>query len=303
MKVLLLGGNGQLGSHLRRTLPPLGELVVAARSGDQDTLACDIGDSGALRALLRAQRPDLVINAAAYTAVDKAETEAEQAFAINGEVPGIIGDTVAAWNGAVVHYSTDYVFNGQARAPYVETDATDPLGVYGASKLAGEQALASSGADHLILRTAWVYSLYGKNFLTTMLKLAGERPLLRVVDDQQGTPTSAGFLARATAHIAHAWMAKSDRRKLAGIYHLTNSGDTTWCRFTRAIMEEAAASGRLTHAPSVEAIGTGGYPTAAQRPLYSVLSCERIRRTFHVATPSWRGELRIALAETSKVAS
>lgn len=298
MKVLLLGGNGQLGTHLRHTLPRLGELVVAARSGDRDTLTCDIGDSAALRALLRAQRPDLVINAAAYTAVDKAEAEAEQAFAINGEAPGIIGDTVAAWNGAVVHYSTDYVFNGQARAPYVETDATAPLGVYGASKLAGEQALASSGADHLILRTAWVYSLYGKNFLTTMLRLAAERPSLRVVDDQHGAPTSAGFLARATAHIVDAWMTKSARRELTGIYHLTNGGDTTWCRFTRAIVEEALARKRLEHAPAVDAIGTADYPTPAQRPLYSVLSCKRIEQAFRLDIPSWQDELRTVLAET-----
>jgi dTDP-4-dehydrorhamnose reductase len=298
MKVLLLGGNGQLGTHLRRTLPMLGKLMVAARSADQHTLPCDISDSNALRALLRTQRPDLVINAAAYTAVDKAETETELAFAINGDVPGIIGDTVAAWNGAVVHYSTDYVFNGHARTPYVETDATAPLGVYGASKLAGESALASTGADHLILRTAWVYSLHGKNFLTTMLRLADERPLLRVVDDQQGTPTSAGFLAWATANIAEAWMAKSDRRGLAGVYHLTNSGDTTWCRFTRAIIEEALALGQLQRKPEVEAIGTADYPTPAQRPLYSVLSCARIKQAFRLDIPSWQEELHTVLAKT-----
>lgn len=298
MKVLLLGGNGQLGIHLRRTLPRLGELIVAARSADQHTLSCDIGDIRALHTLLRTQRPHVVINAAAYTAVDKAESEAEQAFAINGDVPGIIGDTVAAWNGAVVHYSTDYVFDGCARSPYVETDTTAPLGVYGASKLAGERALASSGVDYLILRTAWVYSLHGKNFLTTMLRLASERPLLRVVDDQQGTPTSAGFLARATAQIADAWMAKTDRRELAGIYHLTNRGDTTWCRFTRAIMDEAVALGQLEHKPLVEAISTADYPTPAQRPLYSVLSCARIDQAFHLDIPSWKDELRTVLTET-----
>ncbi|WNL45557.1 dTDP-4-dehydrorhamnose reductase [Dyella sp. BiH032] len=300
MKVLLLGGNGQLGTHLRYTLSPLqGEVVVATRTGDQDTLACDINDSSALRALLRAQRPHLVINAAAYTSVDKAETEAEHAFAINGEVPGIIGGTVAAWNGAVVHYSTDYVFDGHARTPYAEFDVTAPLGVYGASKLAGEQALASSGADYLIIRTAWVYSLHGRNFLTTMLRLASERSLLRVVDDQQGTPTSARFLAHATAHIANVWMAKSNRRKLSGVYHLTNDGNTTWCRFTRAIMEEAIALGRLERTPAIEAISTSDYPTPAQRPLYSVLSCARIKQAFCLDIPSWQDELHTVLAETS----
>ncbi|TCV95776.1 dTDP-4-dehydrorhamnose reductase [Luteibacter rhizovicinus] len=250
--------------------------------------------------MLRRERPDLVVNASAYTAVDQAETDISTAMAINAEVPRAIGHAVTAWNGAVVHYSTDYVFDGMQTRPYTEEDATAPLGIYGQSKLRGELALSASGADHLILRTAWVYSLRGRNFLTTMLRLATERPQVRIVADQRGTPTSAGFLADATVRIASSWMGDPIRRTLrGGVYHLTANGETTWYDFAEALFSDAHETDRIANVPTILPIATSDYPTPARRPAYSVLAIDRIVKTFAVAAPHWRDDLRHVLGSAA----
>jgi dTDP-4-dehydrorhamnose reductase len=297
VKILLLGAGGQLGGYLRQTLADVGDVFASSRSTTDDALRCDLSDLAAVEALLRRQRPDLVVNAAAYTAVDQAETDVDAATLINAALPGVIGATVASWGGAVIHYSTDYVFDGTAQRPYTEDDATVPLSVYGRSKLAGERALAAMGVDHLVLRTAWVYSLRGRNFLTTMLRLGAERDQISVVDDQRGTPTSAGFLAKATAQIAGRWMADDDfRRTNSGISHLTAAGNTTWCGFAKAIFDEAVGTGRLAHGPSVLPIATASYPTPAKRPAWSVLDTNRAVTSFGVTPPDWRDDLRSVLS-------
>ncbi|MFC4525284.1 dTDP-4-dehydrorhamnose reductase [Dyella halodurans] len=297
MKILLLGANGQVGSYLRHTLSSAGTVVASSRCGFDGALACDLTRPGDLRDLLLRQRPDLVVNAAAYTAVDLAERERDAAIALNADVPRIIGDTVAAWHGGVIHFSTDYVFDGRSHRPYLESDGTGPLGVYGQTKLMGEDALAASGADYLILRTAWVYSLRGRNFLTTMLQLAGERPLLRVVDDQRGTPTSAGFVARATAGIVTRWATDfHTRNNLNGVYHLTAKGETTWFRFAQAIFAEAHSLGVLAQAPTVIPIPSADYPTPAARPAYSVLDIHKLEDVLGVIAPEWRSDLARVIA-------
>lgn len=293
MKILLLGADGQLGAYLRHTLTAVGDVRASSRSATDATLRCDLSEFAAVEDLLRRERPDLVVNAAAYTAVDQAESDADVAMRINAALPGVIGAVTAGWDGAVIHYSTDYVFDGMAHHPYTEDDATAPLGVYGRSKLAGEQALAATGVDHLVLRTAWVYSQRGRNFLTTMLRLGGERDQLTVVNDQHGTPTSAGFLAKATAQIAERWLNHSrPNSRQGGVFHLTAAGDTTWHGFAKAIFEEATATGRLAKAPSVLSIGSASYPTPAKRPAWSVLDTTKALATFGVIPPDWRSDLR-----------
>jgi dTDP-4-dehydrorhamnose reductase len=293
VKILLLGADGQLGAYLRHTLTAVGDVRASSRSATDETLRCDLAELAAVEDLLRRERPDLVVNAAAYTAVDQAESDTDVAMKINATLPGVIGAVAAGWGGAVIHYSTDYVFDGTAHHPYTEGDATAPLGVYGRSKLAGEQALAATGVDHLVLRTAWVYSQRGRNFLTTMLRLGAERDQLTVVDDQHGTPTSAGFLAKATAQIAGKWLKDSrPNSRQGGVFHLTAAGDTTWHGFARAIFEEATATGRLPKAPSVLPIDSASYPTPAKRPAWSVLDTAKTLATFGVIPPDWRSDLR-----------
>jgi dTDP-4-dehydrorhamnose reductase len=304
VKILLLGADGQLGGYLRHTLPALGDLHASSRSSADDTLRCDLADVAAVEELLHQQRPDLVVNAAAYTAVDQAESDADAAMRINAVLPAAIGSAVASWGGAVIHYSTDYVFNGTARRPYTENDATAPLGVYGRSKLAGEEALAATGVDYLVLRTAWVYSLRGRNFLTTMLRLGAERDALSVVDDQHGTPTSAGFLANATAGIAARWLAdEPSRRMKSGIFHLTAAGHTTWYGFAKAIFEDATSDGRIARAPSVVPIASTSYPTPAKRPAWSVLDTSRTVASFGLTPPDWRDDLSRVLRGDYEAAS
>lgn len=296
MKILLLGADGQLGGYLRSTLATIGVVRASSRLAEDEALRCDLADLSEVDRLLRRERADLVVNAAAYTAVDQAESDEDRAMLINATLPAVIGASSSEWNGAVIHYSTDYVFDGTARRPYNEDDGTAPLGVYGRSKLAGERALAKVDVDHLILRTAWVYSLHGRNFLTTMLRLGADRKQLAVVNDQHGTPTSAGFLASATAQVARKWMKETQsRRKKSGIYHLTAAGETTWYGFANAIFEEAVASGRLQEAPTVLPIDTAGYPTPAERPAWSVLDTTRIATSFGVTPPDWRGDLHIMM--------
>lgn len=291
MKLLLLGGNGQVGRELRRALPALGEVVVATREGSGGELAADFDAPDALGELVQRTAPDVVVNAAAYTAVDKAETEADAVFRINAEAPAAIARACAATGALLLHYSTDYVFDGSASRPYREDDATAPLGVYGASKLAGEEAIRASGARHAILRTAWVYAAHGNNFLRTMLRLGSERDELRVVADQRGAPTPAAWIADASARIvAHGLPA-------SGTWHLVAAGETSWHGFAKAIMEEALAAGLLQRVPQVLPITTAEYPTPARRPAYSVLDTANLHADFGITPPDWREGLRAVVAE------
>ena len=293
MKLLLLGGNGQVGRELRRSLLPLGELVVATRDGGDADAAADFDAPASLAALIEQTAPEVVVNAAAYTAVDKAETDAAAAFRINAEAPAAIAQACVDTGALLVHYSTDYVFDGNATRPYREDDATAPLGVYGASKLAGEQAIRASGARHAILRTAWVYAAHGKNFLLTMLWLANERDELRVVADQIGAATPAAWIADATAEIVRRGVMAS------GTWHLVADGETSWHGFAEAFVDEAHALGLIARKPRVVAIPTADYPTPARRPAYSVLDTTRLQRDFGVAPPDWRDGLRRTLAARS----
>lgn len=295
MKILLLGGDGQVGFELRRSLAGLGEVVATTRSGRlADGGVCqalDMADLDAIAPLLQRVQPRWVVNAAAYTAVDRAETERDAAFAVNAEAPARIAEFCVAHGAALLHYSTDYVFDGSGTRPYLETDPTGPLSVYGHSKLAGEQAIAASGAEHLILRTAWVYATRGGNFLRTMLRLGGEREELRVVADQRGSPTPAWLLADAAAQVLRQGIAES------GVRHLVAAGQTTWHGFAEAIFDEAFARGLIERKPRVVPIATAEYPTPARRPAYSVLDTARLRATFGVHLPSWEEGLAGVIGE------
>ena len=291
MKLLLLGGNGQVGRELRRSLAPLGDLVVATRDGTDAEVAADFDVRESLEALVARVAPDVVVNAVAYTAVDRAETDADAAFRANAEAPAALARVCAARDALLVHYSTDYVFDGGGNRPYREDDATAPLGVYGASKLAGEQAIRDSGARHAILRTAWVYAAHGKNFLLTMLRLGAERDELRVVADQVGAPTPAPWIADATAAIVRHGVAAS------GTWHLVADGQTSWHGFAEAIFEEAHAARLLERVPRVLPITTRDYPTPAARPAYSVLETRRLCEDFGIQPPQWRDGLHAVIAE------
>lgn len=297
MKILLLGGNGQVGRELRRSLPALGNVIVATRDGEGADAVADFDRPESLAALVAMVQPDVVVNAAAYTAVDKAETDIDAAFGINAEALAVIAQACATHGALLVHYSTDYVFDGRATHPYLEEDLTAPLGVYGASKLAGEQAIRDSGARHAILRTAWVYAAHGKNFLLTMLRLAAERDELHVVADQYGAPTPAAWIADATTALLRHGVAAS------GTWHLTARGETSWHEFARAIFDDAHELGLLQRKPAVLPITTAAYPTAACRPAYSVLDTSRLRKNFGVVPPDWRDGLKRTLRELSEKAA
>ena len=287
-RLLLVGANGQVGRELRRSLARLGEVVAATRDGRLDEDACravDLADRQALIHLVRETAPSAVVNAAAYTAVDRAESEREVAFQANAEAPGALAHACAGLGIPFVHYSTDYVFDGEGTRPYREDDPVAPLGVYGASKLAGEQAVRDAGGRHLIFRTAWVYAAHGHNFLRTMLRLGAEREELRVVADQTGTPTPAALIADVTA-VALA-KALAGNAPMAGLWHLVADGQTTWHGFAEAIFAEATAAGLLSRAPRVLPIGTADYPTPARRPAYSCLDTSRLRHDFGVVLPAW----------------
>ena len=302
MKMLLLGANGQVGFELQRSLAPLGELIAATRSG---TLAggipcakIDIADPSSLARGLESADADIVVNAAAYTAVDRAEDEPALARASNAAAPAQIGAWAAQHGALVVHYSTDYVFDGRGDRPYREEDPTGALGVYGRSKLEGEIALRASGCDHLLLRTAWVYGARGANFLRTMLRLARDRDRLTVVDDQHGAPTSSRLVAATTAAMLARWLALGGAHaNLSGTYHVAASGSTTWCGFARAIVARAAAAGILARTPEVAAIRSVDFPTKAARPAYSVLDTTRLRERFELHLPRWEVGLDAVLGE------
>jgi dTDP-4-dehydrorhamnose reductase len=295
MRILLFGGNGQVGTECRRSLAPLGELVVATRNGQlQDGTACEMADfdrPAALADLIGRIAPDVVVNAAAYTAVDRAESEPDAAFRANAEAPRRIADACARRDALLLHYSTDYVFDGRGTRPYRERDPTAPLGVYGTSKLAGEQAVRDSGARHMIFRTAWVYATHGSNFLRTMLRLAAERDELRVVADQVGSPTPAVLIADVSAKVLQRAPLQS------GTWHLTASGDTSWCGFAEAIIDGAHALGLIERRPQITPITTADYPTPAARPAYSVLDTSALQRDFDLCLPSWQDGLGNILDE------
>jgi dTDP-4-dehydrorhamnose reductase len=289
--ILLTGATGQVGWELHRTLAPLGRVLPLRRDD------VDLADADALRAVVRARRPALVVNAAAYTAVDHAESEPERAFAVNAGAPAALAEEAARLAVPMVHYSTDYVFDGTKGAPYAEDDEPAPLGVYGASKLAGDRAVAESGAAHLILRTSWVYGARGRNFLRTMLRLAHEREELRVVDDQTGAPTPARLLAEVTAQLLARHATGTGfalPRERWGVYNVTARGATSWHGFASAIVaaDPARAAQRCR---SVTAIATSAFPTPARRPAYSVLDPSKLERAFGLAMPEWRAQLALVL--------
>ena len=279
--ILVVGARGQIGYELTQRLPAYGEVVALDRS------RLDLSDADAIRATVRSVKPQIVINAAAYTAVDRAEEQRELAFAINARGPGILAEEAKQLGALLVHYSTDYVFDGRASTPYAEDAATAPLNVYGESKLAGEQAIASSGCAHLTLRTSWVYAARGGNFLLTVRKLAAERDELRIVADQFGVPNWARAIADATARLVALPRARLAER--AGLYHLSGTGVATWFDFARAILGSAQR-------PRLTAITTAQYPTAARRPAYAVLSADKFRGTFGFGLPDWRLMLQDCLA-------
>lgn len=298
MRILVLGANGQVGTELLQRLQSrLGATVIAAtRSGSINSEPCEAADFSApdsLRAVIARVRPDAVVNAAAYTAVDKAETEQDIAFAVNATAPGVIAASCAELGIPLVHYSTDYVFAGDASAPYVPDSVTGPSGVYGASKLAGEHAVADAGGDALILRTAWVYALHGSNFLRTMLRLA-DRPELGVVDDQVGSPTPAWLIAEVTAAAL--------KKGFRGVqrHHVVTEGQTSWAGFADAIFDEALARGIISARPAVNRIRTEQYPTPAKRPAYSVLSGATLSAATGVHLPKWRDALNMTFDDNAE---
>jgi dTDP-4-dehydrorhamnose reductase len=295
MTVLVFGGNGQVGQELLRALASLGEVVATTRSGQlPDGSACEVADFGqpdSLPALLDRLQPSVVVNAAAYTAVDRAEQDAEAAFAANAQAPGVIARWCTAHGVPLVHYSTDYVFDGQGSAPYREDEPTAPLGVYGTSKRDGEDAVRLAGGRHLIFRTARVYASHGANFLRTMLRVGAEREQLRVVADQIGTPTPAALIADVTAQVLQ------HPGHLSGIWHLTASGQTSWHGFAEAIFAEALATGVLAKVPAVEAIPSSEYPTPAKRPAWSVLDNRKLQQDFGIVLPTWQDGLKRVMAE------
>jgi dTDP-4-dehydrorhamnose reductase len=283
VKILLTGVNGQVGWELQRTLAPLGEVIAA------DRRVLDLADTASIRRSVAAIAPDLIVNPAAYTAVDKAESEPDLAHAINALAPG----ELAACGVPLVHFSTDYVFDGRKPSAYTEADAPNPLGVYGASKLAGEQALQRADAPHLILRTSWVYGLRGRNFLLTMQRLARERDTLGVVDDQFGAPTWSRLIAEATALVVARWTDRPDPNAVSGIYHLACGGRTSWHGFTAAILAHLAQT--ETKLAKLNAIRTTAYPTPAARPANSQLDCGKLAATFGVRLPDWENALALCL--------
>ncbi len=277
-RILLTGKNGQVGWELQRSLAGMGEVIALGR----DEL--DLTRPETLREVIRHTRPDLIVNAAAYTAVDKAESEPQLAMAVNSVAPRVMAEEAVRLGAGLVHYSTDYVFDGTKPAAYTEDDIPNPCSVYGRSKLEGERGIRESGVQHLILRTSWVYGTRGNNFLLTMLRLAGEREELRIVHDQTGAPTWSRMIAAATVQILQG----NPFEQANGVYHLTAAGQTSWFGFTQAIMETL----RPQPTPRLIPITTAEYPTPAKRPCNSVLSNKKLYDTFGIVLPDWASSLR-----------
>jgi dTDP-4-dehydrorhamnose reductase len=296
MKILLLGKNGQVGWELQRSLAPLGEVLALDR---HSTTHCgDLSQPERLAQTVRDWRPDVIVNAAAHTAVDKAESEPDVARCLNANAPAALAQAAAEIGAWLVHYSTDYVFNGQGEQPWQEDDATGPLSVYGQTKLAGEQAIAASGCKHLIFRTSWVYAARGGNFAKTMLRLAGERERLTVIDDQHGAPTGADLIADVTAHAISQVMA-NPTTALAGIYHLVASGETSWHGYASHVIAQARhIQAELTlKVTDIAPVPTTAFPTPAQRPLNSRLSTRKLQQAFGLVLPPWQQGVNRMLAE------
>ncbi|MDF3863365.1 dTDP-4-dehydrorhamnose reductase [Pseudomonas denitrificans (nom. rej.)] len=291
--ILILGANGQVGWELQRSLAPLGQLVVCDRQSG------NLEDLESLRALIQEQRPAIIVNAAAYTAVDKAETDQERAEQVNAKAVGLLARLAHEQDAWLVHYSTDYVFDGKGERPFREDHPTAPLNAYGRTKLAGEQAIRASGCRHLIFRTSWVYATRGANFAKTMLRLAADRDELRVVADQIGAPTSAELIADVTAQALSALRHHSQPEQLAGVYHLAAGGETSWHGFARFVISEAASLGMSLQTPAerVLPISTQEYPLPATRPANSRLDTTRLRETFGLALPDWQFHVRRMLVE------
>ena len=285
MKILLFGRNGQVGWELQRSLAPLGELVALGH-GSESGLSGDFTNLAGLADTVRRVAPDVIVNAAAYTAVDKAESEPELARTINAQAPGVLADEAEKIGAWLIHYSTDYVFDGSGERPRNEAALTGPLSVYGQTKLEGELAVARC-AKHLVFRTSWVYAARGANFAKTMLRLATERDHLRVINDQIGAPTGAELIADVTAH---AIRAVQGHPELAGIYHLAASGETSWHAYARFVIEYARETGQCIRVlpEQIEPISTSEYPTPARRPLNSRLSTDKLREAFGLCLPDWR---------------
>ena len=296
-KILLFGKNGQVGWELQRSLAPLGELI-ALHSTSTDFCG-DLTDLAGVRQTIRKIAPDIIVNAAAYTAVDKAESEPELAHALNAEAPGVIASEAKQQNAWLVHYSTDYVFNGHGDQPFVETDATEPLNTYGKTKLQGEKNIQASGCLHLIFRTSWVYSANGNNFIKTILRLAQQRDKLTIVNDQIGSPTGAELIADITAL---ALLMTKHNPEISGLYHLTASGSTSWYEFAKYILESAenAESANLPlkiKSTALQPIASSDFPSAAQRPFNSRLSSLKLAKTFDLMLPAWQCGVKRALTE------
>lgn len=284
-RVLILGAQGQLGIELRRVFQGIGH--VTSHGHDE----CDLGNPDSIRSAIQNASPEVILNAAAYTAVDRAESEPDLAMRINGDAPGLLAEEAKKHNALLIHYSTDYVFDGTKSLPWVEGDPTHPLNVYGATKLAGEQNIQQAGKSFFIFRTSWVFSPHGKNFLLTMLRFGQERENLKIVNDQRGAPTSALALARATRSVIE--KAPNDQfKKLAGIYHMSCAGEATWYDFAQAIFQRSRAEKPWA---SVVGIPSSEYPTPALRPANSVLSNQKLSQVFGIKLPSWQDALETSL--------
>jgi len=294
VRLLVTGANGQVGCELRQSLAPLGEVIALDRA------ACDLARPAEVARILRAATPDIIVNAAAYTAVDRAEQEEELATLINGTAVGEIAQAARQLGALLIHYSTDYVFDGRKDAPYAEDDVPSPISAYGRSKLAGERAIAQCGGRYLIVRTSWIYAARGHNFLKTVLRLARERDELRIVDDQIGAPTWARDLAAATAA-----MTRQARQEIArddfesGLFHVTGSGATSWFVFAQAVVKQAEQFGLLARKSKIVPIASSEYPVAATRPKNSRLSGARARHRFQIALPEWEQSLAVCMRELS----
>ncbi|WP_085710813.1 MULTISPECIES: dTDP-4-dehydrorhamnose reductase [unclassified Pseudomonas] len=293
MKILLLGKNGQVGWELQRSLAPLGELIALDRNV-ADGLCGDLSDLEALRATIRQIRPDIIVNAAAYTAVDKAESENELSDRVNNQASRLMAEEAAQLDAWLIHYSTDYVFSGEGSAPWQEADAVAPVNQYGASKLAGEQAIAASGCKHLIFRTSWVYGARGNNFAKTMLRLAKDRDTLSVIADQIGAPTGADLIADVTALAIRQVL---QQPQLAGLYHLAASGEVSWHGYADHVIAFAQANGEQLAVTAVNPIDTTAYPTPARRPLNSRLNTQKLRDSFSLHLPDWQSGVNRMLRE------
>ncbi|MFK3797313.1 dTDP-4-dehydrorhamnose reductase [Pseudomonas sp. NPDC088444] len=287
LRILISGQHGQVSLALQQCLNGLGELIVVGRE------QLDLSQPESIRAVVREIKPDLIINAAAHTAVDQAESEPDLAYAINATAPGVFAEEAKALGVPFIHYSTDYVFDGSKEGVWNESDTPHPLGVYGSSKLAGEQAIAKVGGQYLILRTSWVYSLTGRNFLLTMQRLLQEREKLTVVADQIGAPTWAGTIAQSTRELIERW--RDGKPGAWGVYHLTASGETSWFGFAQAIGQELIKAGKPCAA--LEPIPSSAYPTPAKRPLNSRLDCSRLQQEWGVSQPNWRDAMLECLAQ------